>query len=91
MALNEKTLARIQDDELTFTKLADDSGVLLDLHGHQVFSLNSSGAFIVDCVRSGTITEDALVEKLTEHFDIDNDTARADLVAFMQTLSADLD
>jgi hypothetical protein len=87
-----KELARLlaSDDEFTQQKLSDDTGVILDVDSLKVFSLNESGQYLVDCLRQGVTSEEELVDRLVEEFDVAEETARKDVAAFVTMLEAHL-
>ena len=72
---------------LTRTALADGSGVLLDVDGLTVYSLNETGMMIVEAICDGIVDEDALVARLVERFDVDAENAGNDLASFVAGLS----
>jgi hypothetical protein len=73
-------------DRLTQARLADDTGVILDLETLQAFSLNATGMFLVDAIGRGATTREHLVDRLVEAFDVDAGTAAADVERFVQQL-----
>ena len=85
--LEELSRLLAADDELTQQKLADDTGVILDVDSLKVFSLNETAMFLVECLRGGIVTEDALVTRLTEEFEVDRETAAADVRSFADELA----
>ena len=76
------------DEEFTQQKLSDQTGVILDVDSLQVFSLNPTGQFLVDCLRQGVTTEGDLVDRLIAEFDVGKDVARTDVEAFLGELEA---
>ena len=70
----------------TVTRLVDGSGVLLDVEGLQVLSLNETGMFLLDAIQRGVHEEEALAEALTREFEVDTGTARRDVRAFLAEL-----
>ena len=75
------------EDEFTQQKLADEAGVILDVDSLQVFSLNETGMFLVEEMKEGIVTEDALVTRLLEEFEVEEDVARKDVVEFVEELT----
>ncbi len=75
------------DEKLTLTELADGSGVILSLHNRAVASLNETGQFLVNLLRSGVTKEKELVARLTAEFDVDESTARHDVEHFLTELA----
>ena len=83
----EKLAAMLADDELTTTKLVDGTGVILDVDSLQVFTLNETGMFLVEALGGGVTDRDALVARLIESFEVDDETAAADVNAFIGDLA----
>jgi len=72
---------------ITFSKLADASGIVIDTHAAHVMSLNESAAFLVDAVSSGARTDDELVSALVAEYEVDDDEARAHVETFLEELA----
>ena len=53
---------------------------------NSVYTLNETGAFIWEQI-DGKNNINNIIEKLTAEFDIDNDTARSDVLAFMNEMN----
>lgn len=79
--------ALTKDEKLTLTELADRSGVILSLQNRAVASLNETGQFLVNLLRSGVTREEELVARLTAEFDVDESTARRDVEHFLTELA----
>ncbi len=77
---------RLRDGDLCLTELGDGSGVILDLDGHQVLTLNASGVVLVGAIAAGTLAIDDLVKILREQFDVDEILAERDVQAFLEEL-----
>lgn len=77
----------LSSDQITRTKLADETGVLLDVDGLHVFSLNETGMFIVEALCNGVVDREGLVARLVGEFEVDEDTAGKDIDAFIEDLS----
>lgn len=77
---------RLRDGDLCLTELGDGSGVILDLDGHQVLTLNASGVMLVGAIAAGTLAIDDLVKILREQFDVDEILAERDVQAFLEEL-----
>ena len=75
---------------ITYTKLADESGIVLDTDTAQVFSLNESATFLLEALTRGARSNDDLVHALVTEFEVDEQTARADVEAFVQELAQHL-
>ena len=76
----------LRSGRFAMTRLGDGSGVLLDIEGNQVLSLNETGMFLLDAIAAGTAGEDALLSAMLGAFDVDETTARADLDRFLAEL-----
>jgi hypothetical protein len=76
----------LASEDLTQTKLADETGVILDVDSLQVFSLNETGMFLVEAMREGATTREELVARMVVSFEVDEATAMADLDAFVAEL-----
>lgn len=78
---------RLQDNDLLLTRLADGTGVLLDLSGHQVLTLNPTGVVLVEKISEGVVVADDLAVSLAVAFSVD-DLARceSEVRAFLVTL-----
>jgi len=83
----EHLAALLDNKTIAFTKLADDTGIVLDTNTAQVMSLNESATFLIEAMSSGARTGDELVHALLTEFEVDGDTARADVEAFLEDLS----
>jgi hypothetical protein len=77
----------LASDEFTQTKLADETGVILDVDSLQVFTLNETGMFLVEALREGETTRDGLVAKMVDEFEVDEGTAAEDVDAFTAELA----
>jgi hypothetical protein len=89
--LLERIRAALNSGRLTVNTLDDGSGVLLDLDGEQLLTLNSSALHLVCSVESGAADIDALATALTERFEVDEERAWADAAGFVEGLAAALD
>jgi hypothetical protein len=77
----------LRSDGLASTRLADQTGVLLDAEGLNVFSFNKTGQFIVGLLRDGVAERAEIVVRLITEFEVDEATATADLDGFLGELS----
>ena len=80
----------LSSDAISQTRLADHSGVILDVDSLQVFSLNDTGMCLVEALRDGVEDHDGLVERLVAQFEVDEATAAADVDAFVEELARHL-
>lgn len=72
---------------ISHTRLADRSGVILDIDSLQVFSLNDTGMCLVEALRDGIDDHDGLVSRVVEEFEVDQETASGDVDAFVEELA----
>lgn len=87
MTTTERIAELLQQQRLTHTKLADQTGVLLLLDGLEVLSLNETAMFIIEAMKSGATTEASLAERLVHEFEVDSATARRDVASFVAELA----
>lgn len=79
------------DDRLTTNSLDDGSGVVLDMAGERLLTMNATGMALVQAIESGTTDEAALAEVLTSRFEVDHERALDDVRRFVERLAAVLD
>ncbi|MCG6948579.1 MAG: PqqD family protein [Acidobacteria bacterium] len=77
----------LSSDAVSQTRLADHSGVLLDIDSLRVYSLNETGMCLIEALREGVDDHDALVQRIIEEFEVDRTTAAADVDAFVEELA----
>ena len=87
MKLDELS-ARLRDDQITDTVLEDGSGVLLDLGGQRVLSLNDTGMLLVSQLREGVADKNQLLDAMTKTFEVDVEQAESDVDSFLLELQA---
>jgi hypothetical protein len=81
-------LSRLLSSEaISQTRLADQSGVILDIDSLQVFSVNDTGMCLVEALRDGIDDHEGLVNRIVEEFDVDPETAAGDVDAFVEELA----
>lgn len=84
-------LSRLLSTEaVSQTRLADHSGVILDIDNLKVFSVNDTGMCIVEALRNGIDDHEGLVARLLEEFEVDRETAASDVDAFVEELAQHL-
>jgi len=71
-------------DQVLMQKVADEA-VLLDLESQSYFGLDPVGTLIWESITKGE-SEEEIVTHITAEFDVDSDTARGDLKAFLEEL-----
>jgi hypothetical protein len=82
----EELARMLATDELTTTKLVDGTGVILDVDTLQVFTLNETGMFLVEALSEGAADREALINRLLETFDVEEDIAGEDVDLFIADL-----
>lgn len=85
--VNEDPIRKIRDalesGRLTINALDDGSGVLLDIDGEQLLTLNRTGMRLVQAIDEGATGVPALRDMLLDEFDVEVDRAEADARAFV--------
>jgi hypothetical protein len=77
---------RCKTGELSITTMPDGSGVLLDLAHEVLLNFNATGAFMLACLTEG-MDEARVVTRVLERYDVDQDTAHADVAQFVDQLA----
>lgn len=72
---------RLRDDDVAWREFSGE-GILLDLRTSTYFSTNASATVLWRLLAAGT-TREALVTALIEHFELDDERARADVETFL--------
>lgn len=72
---------------LTLTRLTDGTGVLLDVSGCQVLTLNETGLVLVEALQEGLVSETELMARLQAGFEVDEQLALSDIRAFVEELN----
>jgi len=92
--IENKTASRIavlaealESQRLTINALDDGSGVVLDVDGEQLLTMNATALTLVQAVSDGARTEGELVTVLTDTFEVDDDPARADIRSLMKQVT----
>ena len=78
-----KIRGALESGRLTINALDDGSGVLLDVDGEQLLTLNRTGMRLVQAVDEGASSVEALRDMLLEEFDVEAERAEADARAFV--------
>ena len=76
---------RLRSDELVWSKVGDDI-VILELASSSYFTVRGSGTAIIERLVDGS-TKEALVDELTSRFEVDQETAEADVESFLKELA----
>ena len=79
--------AALATDRYTHTALADGTGVVLDIEGMHILTLNETGEFLVAAMLAGATDEPDLVARLVGAFEVEEPQAREDVSAFLVELS----
>ena len=64
-------------------------GTLLHLDRQEIHAMNAAATVLIERMReagSGTVSADELAARLREEFDVDEDTAKRDVSAFLERL-----
>lgn len=69
------------------TRLPDGTGVVLDIVGLNVMSFNETGQLVIEQLAGGVSDEEQVVRCMVARFQVDVETARGDLRAFVAQLS----
>lgn len=85
--MNEEPITTIrgalESGRLTINALDDGSGVLLDVDGEQLLTLNRTGMRLVQAIDDGAATVEALRDRLLDEFEVEAERAEADAQAFV--------
>lgn len=76
----------LSSDQLTRTTLVDGSGVILDVDSLEVYTLNETGMTLVEALARGASSIDELVGALQAEYEVDEETARADILELVELL-----
>lgn len=89
--MNEDPIKTIRDalesGRLTINALDDGSGVLLDIDGEQLLTLNRTGMRLVQAIEEGASSVEALRDMLLAEFEVEADRAEADAQAFVKEVA----
>ena len=77
----------LRSERLTETALTEGGGVLLDLEGQPILSLNGVGLEIVHMLRAEAMSQAELAAHIARVYGIDKDTAAGDVALFIERLS----
>lgn len=81
-------IAVLKSDRLAYTDMGEDGGVLLDIAGHQVFTLNEVGMYLVNLIRHDDVdSAERLTQRVVAEFEVDEATAHADVDEFLSKLA----
>ncbi|MDT8408241.1 MAG: PqqD family protein [Wenzhouxiangellaceae bacterium] len=92
--MSEPAIARIkqalQSQRLTINALDDGSGVLLDVEGEQMLTLNRTGMRLVQAIDEGAESLQVLASVMTGQFEVSSEQAENDARAFIDEIAAAL-
>jgi hypothetical protein len=80
----------LREGRLSVTVMDDGSGVLLDSEKEALFNLNATGLFIIERIRAGCGSVEAVADELARAFRIEHRRARSDAERFLSELEATL-
>jgi hypothetical protein len=78
---------RLKTTPFSVVALSDGTGVLLDLNGMQVLTLNETGSFVVSRLLEGAVSLESLAAAVATVFQIDEGAARRDVSGFLERLT----
>ncbi len=90
MSQFETLVTTLRGERYTLTKLADATGVLLNVDARVVYTLSETGVFLVEGILGGAATTEELVAALVTAFEVDELTATKDVTRFLEDLGARL-
>lgn len=77
----------LESGRLTINALDDGSGVLLDIDGEQLLTLNRTGMRLVQAMDDGAASVEALRDTLLKEFEVEAERAEADARAFVEEVA----
>ncbi len=83
----QRLVDALASQRLTINHLDDGSGVLLDVEGEQLLTLNCSALALIEALRDGARSEHDLATSLTRRFDVSAGRAREDAKAFVDNMA----
>jgi hypothetical protein len=90
MTSYEVLAAALNSERFSHTSLADGTGVILDIEGEQVLTLNETSEFLVAAMLGGVVDQAELVARLVTEFEVETPQAKADVTAFLATLETQM-
>ena len=85
------TMEKLAGDAFPLTKLADGTGIILDLSGMQVLSLNDSATYVVEAIRQGERSVENLAHLVARAFEVPENAARLDIERLLLSLRSLID
>lgn len=93
--MNDEPIRKIRDalesGRLTINALDDGSGVLLDVDGEQLLTLNNTGMRLIQAIDDGAIGVETLRDMLLAEFEVEAERAESDAQAFVGEVAAALE
>tara|TARA_Y100001933_G_scaffold173198_1_gene171494 strand:+ start:898 stop:1176 length:279 start_codon:yes stop_codon:yes gene_type:complete len=83
----KKIRGALESGRLTINALDDGSGVLLDIDGEQLLTLNRTGMRLVQAIDEGAAGVDALRDMLLAEFEVEAARAEVDARAFVEEVA----
>jgi hypothetical protein len=80
----------VRSESVSFRRLADGTGVLVELDSGRVVTLNPTALFLAELLDDGIEDLSLLAAALAEDFEVDEATARVDIEKWVVELSEDL-
>lgn len=90
MTQYDSLAATLNSERFSHTSLADGTGVILDIAGEQVLTLNETSEFLVVAMLSGVVDPTELTTRLVAEFEVESPQARADVTAFLAMLETQI-
>jgi len=75
---------------LTINPLDDGSGVVLDVEGEKLLTMNATGMTIIQAIEDGAHSVGAIARVVTSVFEVDDAAADQDVHAFVENVSGQL-
>ena len=85
----KKDAEKIRLSERLRFRAVDDEGVLVQMENGRVLVVNEVGLFIVQALDRQAMTVAQLAESVSYAFEVDAESAKADVVAFLDQLRAE--
>ncbi len=77
----------LRSGRLTINPLDDGSGVVLDVDGEQLLTMNVTGLHIMTAIDEGAESIDEVTVAITRHFEVGPEQARGDGKAFIEKVA----
>jgi hypothetical protein len=77
------------NDKCLLTELADGTGVILHLETKFYYTLNATGVEVWKAIAAGAKTEQDVVAKIVEQFEVDAEVASTDIASVLSMMRAE--